>query len=236
MEPDNVADYNSKSYWEARYKAEPTFDWFASVYNHALELILDHIARLRERDPTRGPIQVLHLGCGNSRLCRDLYERTSQPTTNGVEPPLIRQIAVDYSATVIENMIAAHQDLPSGAVEWIVDDVLQMDRVASYSCDLVIDKATMDAIQADKESDHLEEDLDAMLRQVSRVLRRSSYSEFLQLTWEIPYYRFHWTKRSDGRYAWGEACDQHMIGDSDLYRLFVYRCEPTRRPEATAVE
>ncbi|CUG86651.1 Hypothetical protein, putative [Bodo saltans] len=196
------------------------------------------------------PIRVLHLGCGNSRLCTDIAERWT--TTPGLAVGnkgdddattllCLDQVALDYSPVVIERMAAANANVQP-AIHWAVDDVRTLTTVADHSVDLVIDKGTMDALQADKENDDMDEDIERMMHQVSRVMRQASATSssstdvtgataavaaaaFVQFTWEIPYYRLHHTKRAE--YAWGTTPDTSIshgfLGESDLYRWFVYK-------------
>lgn len=258
MEPDNVADYSKQEYWDTRYTTEAEFDWFTTVYAHSLERVLDLLMeQCRNRrallssttsstlTPT-DPIRVLHLGCGNSRLCTDIAERWT--TTPGLAvgneddddatPLRLEQVALDYSPVVIERMAAANANVQP-AIHWAVDDVRSLTTVADHSVDLVIDKGTMDALQADKENDDMDEDIERMMHQVSRVMRQASATSssstdatatvaaaaFVQFTWEIPYYRLHHTKRAE--YAWGKTPDTSIshgfLGESDLYRWFVYK-------------
>ena len=123
------------------------------------------------------------------------------------------------------------------AVQWLEADVRCMDSLPSHSFDLVIDKGTMDALQADKENPTLDEDIEAMLREVSRVLKRrkGSRSTFVQVTWEIPYYRYHHTKRDE--YAWGsreESLSTFKLGGSDLYRFYRYDVTDLGQPATTS--
>jgi EEF1A lysine methyltransferase 4 len=248
MEPENVADYSKREYWDTRYTTEDAFDWFTTVYSHSLDvvvLLLKEQCRSRRADLSNASsstdsVRVLHLGCGNSRLCADVADRWA--TTPGLaldehdsHPLQLEQIALDYSPVVIERMAAAHANVQP-PIHWAVDDVRTLASITDHSIDLVIDKGTMDALQADKENDNMDEDIEQMMRQVSRVMRAPSGSSatdgtatcaaaFVQFTWEIPYYRLHHTKKDE--YAWGAQTDRSIshgfLGESDLYRWFVYR-------------
>ena len=87
MEPESAADYSKRSYWDARYALEDSYDWFGSVYNSCLQYVFQSIesvfhASLKlkslpdwEKEVLNGSpreIKVLHLGCGNSALCGDI--------------------------------------------------------------------------------------------------------------------------------------------------------------------
>lgn len=225
MEPENVSDYNKREYWDQRYSKEPTFDWFSSVYNDSVDLL----AKVVEGHTTASDcdvIRVLHLGAGNSNLCRDLLTQCTPFLGN----KKLLQVAVDYSSVVIDNMKAAHTSLQE--IEWVVDDVRTLGSQGSEVFDIVIDKATMDAFQADKENDQLDDDIDAMLRQVSRVIKKDK-GTFVQITWEIPYYRLHYTKRPE--YAWGDNITYSFVGDSDTYRCYYYRTANSTSPTSKLV-
>ena len=237
MEPDDVAEYARPEYWDKRYETEAQYDWFTSVYELVVDQLLKVVQQLHDdrrnaiglpepgdehRNAAAGKLdgdeiklRVLHLGCGNSALCRDLANKCAE---SGV---FLDQVAVDYSAVVIDRM--RETDRTPG-VEWLQADVRRLESLPTHSFDLIIDKGTMDALQADKENPNLDEDIDAMLLEVSRLLKQSRRSVFVQVTWEIPYYRYHYTKRIE--YAWGgggeSALSTFKLGGSDLYRFYRY--------------
>lgn len=225
MEPEDVAEYARQEYWNDRYSKEPQYDWFTSVYGIVLDNLVAVAVDLHTAKGSEAPLTVLHLGCGNSALCKDLKLRCADI---GIT---LKQTAVDYSAVVIANMRALHQEDLGDSVEWVQADVRSMPEVlpaGGVGFDLIIDKGTMDALQADKENPTLDEDIEAMLGEVSRLLRpRGSEgnglkSVFVQVTWEIPYFRFHHTKREN--YAWGtgQGITTCKLGDSDLYMFYRY--------------
>jgi SAM-dependent methyltransferase len=242
-EPSDVAEYSRVEYWDQRYTHEERYDWFPSVYAECVERLLDECAAVLERkratDSAATTLRVLHLGCGNSRLCHDLA-LGAQKRFGSVD--VLRQYAMDYSATCIERM--SKGDQPVGTMVWCVADCRDLRSMAQHPVvaqhvavekgasdlsrwfDVVIDKGTMDALQADKESDTLDEDLDAMLTEASRVLAPGG--AFLQVTWEAPYFRKHWTLRPE--YVWGADAEclrvvplglDEETRDS-LYRVFVF--------------
>lgn len=258
MEPEDVSEYSKVSYWDSRYKQEPTYDWFNSVYNECVSRIMDELwtryASIHQQDgPTS--IRVLHLGTGNSRLVHDLatswYAKCHESNVTNFD---LVQVAIDYSEVVIENMKNGEQPPVGPKVEWLVADVRDLSNIVPKQIekkteqkdeevvdekkqdqvevespllfDVVIDKGTMDAIQADKESDTLDEDIDAMLRETSRVMKtKTGNSIFLQVTWEVPYFRKHWVLREE--YGWKN--DDFKVtnlnpdnGGDALYRILRY--------------
>ncbi|EPY26291.1 hypothetical protein STCU_00063 [Strigomonas culicis] len=241
MEPQQNAEYGQQRYWEQRYQHEDSYDWFPSVYAECVAITLQSVDRVYEQQQQQQQqhnagcrtIKVLHLGTGNSQLVRDLYlaYKNKYP---GDAPYALLQVAVDYSPVVIEKMkqqYAAHQE-PGYQVAWEVADIRDLADVRRQHgplFDLVVDKGTMDALQADKNHDTMDEDIDAMLTEVSRCLDNGSaeekvHREFVQFTWEIPHYRLHYTVRSGAdAYAWGDQVTNKRIGDSDMYRCYFYR-------------
>ena len=207
-----------------------------------------------EGRPSSAPVvvRVLHLGTGNSRLVRDLAEAVGASAASssfaaegkgegeeGNRPEAgvrLHQVALDYSPVVIRNMAAASADL-ADVVEWVEGDIRDLAAVpqccpSAPKFDIVIDKGTMDALQADKDNDDIDEDLDRMLTGVSNVLEKDRFGGgvFLQFTWEIPYYRFHWTKRD--KYGWvNDAISAERLPDSDMYYVYKY-CVASSAPSS----
>lgn len=222
MEPNDASDYSKVGYWDARYGVEAHYEWFPSVY----ESCVDHISNiLCTANASNGDdeLRVLHLGCGNSALPVDVQQRCAR---NGVN---LQQVAVDYSATVIQNMSLRHARYED--VQWVIGDVRHLSEVpkvvSAAPFDVIIDKGTMDALQADSQCSTTDEDLMSMLHGVSSLLRRDATSLFLQITWEIPYLRLHVTKRPE--FPWGANITTTFLGDSDVYRLYVYRVGSGKR-------
>jgi len=196
---ENNADYSKQEYWEERYKSEPKYDWFTSRYEDIVNLLDKTFRKLG--DPSA--LKILHLGCGNSSLGPDLYRRGFKNIIN-----------IDYSVVVIENMAKEYsQEMPE--MTWMAMDVRDL-KYEDGAFDIVIDKALMDTFQADKESETMDDDIDRMLMEASRVTKNGGY--FYQITWEIPYLRMSWTKQD--KYNWDITYE--IIGDNDMYRLFTY--------------
>lgn len=192
------SDYSKQEYWDSRYKQEPSYDWFQSRYNDILNLL-----ELRMKDLDAATVKILHLGCGNSSLGPDLYKRGFKNIVN-----------MDYSPIVIDSMAEKYaKEMPE--MTWVTMDVRDL-KYSNDEFDIVIDKAVMDTFQANKESETLDEDIDKMLEEVSRVLKPGG--KLLQITWEIPYLRLSWTKLE--KYNWDVVYE--IVGEDDMYRLFTY--------------
>ncbi len=145
---------------------------------------------------------------------------------------------------------AALAPTPPPPTTWVVGDIRQLQAVFPFTAtaedstlglpspsalrdgpmfDVVIDKGTMDALQADKENERMEEDIDEMLLGVSHLLKHTPsgslanapWSTFVQVTWETPYYRKHYTMKEEGRFIWDKVSSK-LLGESDMYRIFVY--------------
>lgn len=228
-EPDDVAEYSKETYWSRRYATEPSYDWFASVYPACLAMCVAAVKERRAlllQNGERRPVRVLHLGCGNSALCADIDDALGSEEGCDAREPSVLQLAVDYSSVVIDAMASRHRDRRN--LRWLCADVralpdtlLALDtategqqpprtdgseaalRVCGFHppFDIIVDKGTMDALQADKESETLEDDIDRMLQGVSALLIPEG-GAFYQFTWETPYFRKHWTMQSEKDYAW----------------------------------
>lgn len=241
MEPAATEDYSKQVYWDTRYSHEDTYEWFNSVYSPCLAKLTSLVINVlrakllqqKERDSSI-VLEVLHLGCGNSGLCHDLAQSIASAanSTQAIDYRgviQLHQVAVDYSPVVIEKMKQRFSTLNSSAaecppqgcsvannVEWVVGDVRRLAFPPSQF-DIVIDKGTMDALQADKSNEKLDDDLHEMMLGVSHVLKKGGF--FVQVTWEVPYYRFFITKRDE--YEWSKAQSEHLEG-SDMYYFFTY--------------
>jgi len=264
MEPIANAEYGSHTYWESRYTEEDSFDWFQSAYADCVAAAFRSIetvaARQREQRAAAGELQasmgqttpspptltVLHLGTGNSSLCEDLFRayEVAYPDPAHHAPYRLVQVATDYSQTVIDKMRARYAAAVLGKeyqplVHWVVADVRDLAEVrATYgpNFDVIIDKGTMDALQANREDPAMETNIERMLLEVSACLSEEKqredgtaprYRQFVQLTWEVPYYRLHYTTKNEVHsFAWGTSVTTSRLGDGDMYRLYVYHVPP----------
>jgi 2-polyprenyl-3-methyl-5-hydroxy-6-metoxy-1,4-benzoquinol methylase len=89
-----MPNYGDPGYWDQRYRDQEgtTFDWLEDyeaiepLINQAVEKIVDE-ANLQ----TRENVRILNLGCGNSVLSEELYDRGFKNVYN-----------IDISPVVIE--------------------------------------------------------------------------------------------------------------------------------------
>lgn len=119
-----MAQYGKAEYWEERYTrdAEP-FDWYQR-WGGVKEFISQYV------QPTQ---QVLHVGCGNSRLSEEMYDEG-----------YINSVNIDISQVVIKAMMEKYRDKPT--LRFVHMDVRSMEDFGDGSFDATIDKGTLDAI------------------------------------------------------------------------------------------
>jgi len=200
---DDVTDYSKQTYWESRFKVEDSYDWYPSRYENILELLVKKLEALNQSN-----MRILQLGCGNSKLGPDLYEKGFRNLTN-----------IDYSPLVIEKMAEKYlTEMPE--MKWETMDVRNL-KYGDNIFDVIIDKAVMDTLQTDKASKTLESDINEFLSETSRVLKAGG--KFYQITWEIPCLREYWTK--DEKYNW--EIEYEQVGEDNFYRIFTYTKKTT---------
>lgn len=148
------------AYWDERYRrSHATYHDWLEPYERIRDIVLRNVPL-----EVRHESSVLHVGCGNSRLSRLLYD-----------DGLTKIVNTDISSVVIEQMADAHSDC--AAMTWQVMDVTDMSEFDDESFDLVLDKGMFDTLAAAKDS--LTESrrseavlmLARFLKEVSRVLR-----------------------------------------------------------------
>nr|CCC92835.1 unnamed protein product [Trypanosoma congolense IL3000] len=229
MEPENVEDYSLQSYWVKRFESEDHYDWFSSVHREAVTALCDEIVssyemrrKLNALDADEGGdrpiVRALHLGTGNSSLCMDLHDELCARDL----PFDLHQVAMDYAPNVIDKMRNKYPPDILPNTQWVLGDVRQLQEFHSYGpFDIVIEKGTLDALEADKNRPGMEEDIAAMIGGVSELLKHArGYGTFMQITWVPPFLRLPYTKGN--AFEWGDQVRYSLIGDSDIYRLFVY--------------
>jgi len=165
--PNNI-QYKDPEYWDQRFAEEDSYEWLAS-YSDISGLFKDSLNKI-------GPnAKILQLGCGNSKLALDLYEDGFKDITN-----------IDISEVVISKMQAKYPNL-----KFVKMDMTNLD-FGSKQFDLVIEKATLDALLVDSKSPWdltskgSKQVLDA-LRNVKSVLRPGGV--FMSITFSQPHFR-----------------------------------------------
>ena len=166
----NNAVFKEHSYWEERFAEEEEYDWLLSY-----EQLQTHLIPL-----IKFTDKILIVGCGNSRLSAGLYDAGFTSITN-----------IDFSDIVIEKMKLLHGDVRP-LMEWIFMDMTDL-KFEERSFDVVIDKASMDALMVD-EGDVWHPNsstiniTDRMCLGLSKVLILNT-GRFIQLSFAQPHFR-----------------------------------------------
>lgn len=164
------SDYKLKSYWDNRFEVEEQYDWLVKF---------DEIQQYIIPKMTSMDAKILIVGCGNSTFSSDLYDFGFKNITN-----------IDFSEVCISHMAERHASIRP-KMTWITMDMTDL-QFADQEFDIVIDKASMDALLVD-EGDvwDPEEDtitiVDKMCEGISRVLKPSGL--FLQITFAQTHFR-----------------------------------------------
>jgi len=177
--------WNDKEYWNKRYQLEqkdrPQFDWYED-FNAFKEILLKYISKSDF---------VLEVGCGNSEVAERLY-------IEGFKNIL----STDFSEVVIEQMSKRMQEKKLD-LKFEIMDVREM-KLESNSVDIVLDKATSDAIFQDG-SEKNRPDFEKMAREVTRVLKDNGkwiiFTRKIPLNWfsNFPYQNIvHEMKENNG--------------------------------------
>lgn len=165
--------FSKKEYWNERFTEEEAYDWLVK-FDELSKHILCHL----NRDD-----RILVIGCGNSSFSQELYDAGFENVTN-----------IDFSDVVIDKMRAMHQEIRP-KMQWICADMCNLvdTHFSPNSFDVIIDKATIDAIMVD-EGDVWDPDLaviekcDQMLQGFS-ILLDSSKGKLISLSFAQPHFR-----------------------------------------------
>ncbi|KAJ1087451.1 hypothetical protein NDU88_000622 [Pleurodeles waltl] len=185
--PGSNALYSSVGFWDGRYRADgPPRDWFGglSSFGGLLE------EQLRRED------RLLVLGCGDSSLSYDLFQKGYTSITN-----------IDYSPVCIEAMSRRHAHC-HGMV-WTIMDARAL-AFPNESFDVVLEKGTLDAMMVEERdpwnvSPQTAALLDQVLKEVSRVLRPGG--RFISITFAQPHFRKrHYAQPG---YSWSISCSTY---------------------------
>ncbi|KAJ6827183.1 methyltransferase-like protein 13 isoform X1 [Iris pallida] len=125
--PKSASAYKDPGYWDGRFSAEEHYEWLKD-YSHFRHLVRRHL---------RPSHSVLEVGCGNSRLCEELFgDGFADLTCTDLSPVAVdrkRRRLLDRGLADIRVMEADMLDLP----------------FADECFDVVIEKGTMDVLFVD---------------------------------------------------------------------------------------
>ena len=165
-------DFKLKTYWDGRFTQEDEYDWLVK-FDELKEYLLPKLTcnpanpshQFQDSQPftsiplalavstdtstvtvpvvsiptkEKNYIKILVIGCGNSTFSSDLYDSGYTNIVN-----------IDFSEVCINNMIKKH-GIKRPFMKWLVMDMTDMAAFENESFDVVIDKATMDALMVDE--------------------------------------------------------------------------------------
>ncbi|VDK82352.1 unnamed protein product, partial [Cylicostephanus goldi] len=191
---DDNHQYANREYWEERFKSEEEFEWLAD-FNAFKHLILPNL---------RTDSRILHIGCGSSQMSMQLFDLGYRNITN-----------VDYSQVLIGTKQRLHPEM-----KWICDDIRSLDSIPSNSFDVVLEKATLEALLVKEKSpwspsDAALETLESVMKSVARVLTDDGTRTFISISFTQPHFRVPALLRMS---CW--SVEVHEFGEQ--FRYFVY--------------
>ncbi|CAJ0930184.1 unnamed protein product, partial [Mesorhabditis belari] len=164
------SDYAKQEYWDDRFKEETEFEWLCGF-----DVVADILLPILKPNS-----KILHIGCGSSHLSMRLYEAGFCDITN-----------VDYSQILIDSSLQRYAaSYPE--MKWICDDMLSLNKIESNAYDVVLEKATIEALLVKEKSPWCPSDealvvLDQVFSSVTRVLRTGGV--FISISFTQPHFR-----------------------------------------------
>lgn len=139
---------------------------------------------------------------------------------------------IDYSSVCISRMSARHKDCPG--MTWHEMDVRQLS-FPDASFDVVLEKATLDAIMVEEKSPwelspQTASFIHQALQEISRCLKPGG--RFVSVTFVNPFFR----KRLYARAEYNWSIKQHSYGDGLEYFVYVMAKGEELSPEDAALE
>ncbi|KXN90687.1 Methyltransferase-like protein 13 [Leucoagaricus sp. SymC.cos] len=201
--PAKNEDYGTKKYWCVPEDIswdddDADFDWFKS-YKDLAELLHELIPQKSSR--------ILMLGCGNSKLSKDMWDDGFKNIVN-----------TDYSSVLIERMKQRHEQVRP-EMEWYEMDIRDL-KFADESFDAAIDKGTMDAMMTAKGDvwdppEQVVHDCNKEIDETLRVLKRGG--TFIYLTFGQPHFRRRYLTRPN------TTLEIKALGEAFHYYLYILR-------------
>ncbi|CEF68086.1 Methyltransferase domain-containing protein [Strongyloides ratti] len=158
--------YSTKYYWDNRFKEEETYEWIANFEEFG-NILLKY---LKPDD------KILHIGCGNSKLSQQLFDRGFKNITN-----------LDFSSVIVEKGI-----INESHFSWTCDDITKLKTIPSKSFDIVLEKAVIESITTKEKSPwnyskETSNDLDNIFQSIQRVLKIGG--KFISISFTQPHFR-----------------------------------------------
>uniref|UniRef100_A0A914EL97 Methyltransferase type 11 domain-containing protein n=1 Tax=Acrobeloides nanus TaxID=290746 RepID=A0A914EL97_9BILA len=193
--------YSERHYWDARFKTEEIYEWLTDL-NSFEHLLLPEI-ELNDK--------ILHIGCGTSRLSHQLFGNGFHDIIN-----------VDFSNTLIAKASKEHPEM-----KWVCDDMRSLDNIPSQSIDVVIEKASIEAMLSNEKSQWTlsekgENDLCSTYQAIHRVLKPNG--RFISISFTQPYFKVPYLVKEP--YRWD--CKVETFGES--FHYFCYKMRKGRTP------
>jgi ubiquinone/menaquinone biosynthesis C-methylase UbiE len=180
-------------FWNERYVKDPEpNEWYQRWYQ-----IKDSLTEDGHLKPAH---HVLHAGCGNSRVCEDMYR-----------DGFARQLNVDFSHVVIKQMLEKYSGPRAlEGVDWQEMDCCDMIAFSDSKFNVVMDKGTLDTIAC---GDGYAARTDKYLREVLRVLKPGGV--FVCVSHGEPARRMPWLtgQKVQDEYGW-EITKKHVKKES----------------------
>lgn len=213
LEPKNVERYASSDYWDDRFEIEHHKDWLVD-YRSIKKEIGSHVSKACVRlKKERSGLNVLVLGCGNSRLSENMHD-------DGFE----RVTSADFSPVVIHRMKCKYA-MSHPAMRWVVADSGDMSMFSRDEFDLVIEKSHLDVVANDRGclwDPPLEtvRKVSKSLREISRVLT-SDGGLYLAILWMQPHFQRNYLThhREIPGYKWEDSTSFEPISIGLGYTL-----------------
>ncbi|CAI4223148.1 unnamed protein product [Auanema sp. JU1783] len=182
--------YAVKEYWNERFSTEESFEWLKD-FSAFQHLVLPEL---------KSDSRILHIGCGNSQMSMRLLEMGFKNITN-----------LDYSEK-------GREKYPE--MDWVCDDIRSLESLQNESFDVVLEKATIEALLVGEKSawnpsDEALVTVDNVLKSIRRVL--APRGVFISISFTQPHFRVPALLRDN---IWHVQVAE--FGDS--FHYFVYIC------------
>lgn len=158
--------YSTKVYWDDRFKEEESYEWIANFDDFG-DILLEFI------EPE---YSILHIGCGNSKLSQQLFDRGFKNITN-----------LDFSSVLVEK-----GKINEPHFSWVCDDMTKLSTIPSKTFDIVLEKAAIESITTKEKSQwsysqDTINDLDNIFQSIQRVLKDDG--RFISISFTQPHFR-----------------------------------------------